>query len=90
MIRSAIVIGGGIADMAPAAVLGRLGVSVTVLEQASELKEVGAGLQISPNGLSVLRALGLEPELIKRGAVRGQAVSLLAWWRDIRAEKLIR
>lgn len=76
MIRSAIVIGGGIAGMATAAVLGRMGVSVTVLEQASVLKEVGAGLQISPNGLCVLRALGLEPELIKRGAVRGQAVSL--------------
>ena len=76
MIRSAIVIGGGIAGMATAAVLGRMGVSVTVLEQAPALKEVGAGLQISPNGLCVLRALGLEPELIKRGAVRGQAVSL--------------
>jgi salicylate hydroxylase len=76
MIRSAIVIGGGIAGMATAAVLGRLGVSVTVLEQAPELKEVGAGLQISPNGLAVLRALGLEPELTKRGSVRGQAVSL--------------
>jgi salicylate hydroxylase len=82
MIRSAIVIGGGIAGMATAAVLGRLGVSVTVLEQASELKEVGAGLQISPNGLSVLRALGLEPELIKRGAVRGQAVSLRDYRRS--------
>jgi salicylate hydroxylase len=76
VIQSAIVIGGGISGMATAAVLGRLGVSVTVLEQAAELKEVGAGLQVSPNGLTVLRALGLEPELIKRGAVRGQAVSL--------------
>jgi salicylate hydroxylase len=82
MIRSAIVIGGGIAGIATAAVLGRLGVSVTVLEQASELKEVGAGLQVSPNGLSVLRALGLEPELIKRGAVRGQAVSLRDYRRS--------
>ena len=76
MIRSAIVIGGGIAGMATAAVLGRMGASVTILEQAPELLEVGAGLQVSPNGLCVLRALGLEPELIQRGAVRGQAVSL--------------
>ena len=76
MIRSALVIGGGIAGMATAAVLGRMGVSVTVLEQAATLEEVGAGLQISPNGMCVLRALGLEPELIKRGAVRGNAVSL--------------
>lgn len=76
MIRNAIVIGGGIAGMATATVLGRMGVSVTVLEQAPMLKEVGAGIQISPNGLCVLRALGLEPELIQRGAVRGRAVSL--------------
>ena len=82
MIRSAIVIGGGIAGMSTAAVLGRMGVSVTVLEQAPALKEVGAGLQISPNGLCVLRALGLEPELIKRGAVRGQAVSLRDYRRN--------
>lgn len=82
MIRSAIVIGGGIAGMATAAVLGRAGISVTVLEQAGELREVGAGLQISPNGLSVLRALGLEPELRQRGAVRAQAVSLRDYRRN--------
>ena len=76
MIRSAIVIGGGIAGMASAAVLGRMGASVTVLEQAPVLGEVGAGLQVSPNGLCVLRALGLEPELINRGALRAKAVSL--------------
>ena len=75
-IRSAIVIGGGIAGLATAAVLGRAGASVTVLEQTAELTEVGAGLQISPNGMVVLRALGLESELKARGAVRAQAVSL--------------
>ena len=76
MIRSAIVIGGGIAGMASAAVLGRMGASVTVLEQAPKLTEIGAGLQVSPNGLCVLRALGLEPELVNRGALRANAVSL--------------
>ena len=75
-VRSAIVIGGGIAGLATAAVLGRAGASVTVLEQADALREVGAGLQISPNGMVVLRALGLETELKSRGAVRAQAVSL--------------
>ena len=81
MIRNAIVIGGGIAGMASAAVLGRMGASVTVLEQAPKLTEIGAGLQISPNGLCVLRALGLEPELVNRGALRANAVSL----RDYRS-----
>ena len=82
MIRSAIVIGGGIAGMASAAVLGRMGASVTVLEQAPMLGEVGAGLQVSPNGLCVLRALGLEPELINRGALRAKAVSLRDYRRS--------
>ncbi|WP_390914952.1 FAD-dependent monooxygenase [Pseudosulfitobacter sp. SM2401] len=75
-VRSAIVIGGGIAGLATAAVLGRAGASVTVLEQADALREVGAGLQISPNGMVVLRALSLETELKSRGGVRAQAVSL--------------
>lgn len=81
-LRSAIVIGGGIAGLAAATVLGRAGVSVTVLEQADALREVGAGLQISPNGMVVLRALGLENELIARGAVRGQAVVLRDYRRS--------
>jgi salicylate hydroxylase len=59
-----------------------MGASVTVLERAAALKEVGAGLQVSPNGMCVLRALGLEPELMKRGAVRGNAVSLRDYRRD--------
>ncbi|MDE1130487.1 MAG: FAD-dependent monooxygenase [Ascidiaceihabitans sp.] len=82
MIRNAIVIGGGIAGMASAAVLGRMGASVTVLEQAPKLTEIGAGLQVSPNGLCVLRALGLEPELVNRGALRANAVSLRDYRRS--------
>ena len=82
MIRSAIVIGGGIAGMASAAVLGRMGASVTVLEQVPKLTEIGAGLQVTPNGLCVLRALGLEPELVNRGALRANAVSLRDYRRS--------
>ena len=82
MIQSAIVVGGGIAGMASAAVLGRMGVSVTVLEKTQKLIEVGAGLQLSPNGLCVLRALGLESELINRGALRAEAVSLRDYRRS--------
>lgn len=40
--------------------MAQAGAKVTVLEQASELREVGAGLQITPNGARVIRALGLE------------------------------
>lgn len=75
-ISNAIVVGGGIGGLAVAIALARRGVAVTVLEQAQHITEVGAGLQISPNGLAVLRALGLESALRRRGAVQGQAVVL--------------
>ena len=60
-----IVIGGGIGGLAAALSLLKRGLDVEVHEQASELKEVGAGIQISSNGTRVLYALGLE-EVLKR------------------------
>lgn len=73
---NAIVVGGGIGGLAAATALAQRGLSVTLLEQASEIREVGAGLQISPNGMAVLRALGLGSALERAGAVRGRAVVL--------------
>ena len=55
--------GGGIGGLAAAAALLKLGVDVEVYEQAKELKEVGAGIQISPNGNRVLDALGVFEQL---------------------------
>ncbi|WP_270733025.1 FAD-dependent monooxygenase [Shimia sp. Alg240-R146] len=69
------VIGAGIGGLTAALVLRERGADVTVLEQAEAITEVGAGLQVSPNGMAVLRALGLEAALQVR-AVRGQAVEL--------------
>ena len=57
------VIGAGIGGLATALALLRRGLDVEVYEQASELKEVGAGIQISSNGTRVLYALGLEQAL---------------------------
>lgn len=57
--RNIAVIGGGIGGLAAALALGRRGARVTVFEQAPVLAEVGAGLQIGPNGVAVLEALGL-------------------------------
>lgn len=69
------VLGGGIAGLAVAIALARRGAQVTVLEQAAELREVGAGLQISPNGAAVLRGLGLGEDLARLGT-QAQAVDL--------------
>jgi 2-polyprenyl-6-methoxyphenol hydroxylase-like FAD-dependent oxidoreductase len=53
------IIGGGIGGLTAALALLREGIDVDVYEQASELKDVGAGVQISSNGTRVLHALGL-------------------------------
>ena len=58
---SALILGGGVAGLAAGLALRGKGGEVAVLEQSSSIREVGAGLQISPNGTRVLRALGLEP-----------------------------
>jgi salicylate hydroxylase len=55
--------GAGIAGLTTALCLLQRGILVDVYEQASQLHEVGAGVQISPNGSRVLQSLGLEPEL---------------------------
>jgi salicylate hydroxylase len=70
------VIGAGIAGLAAAQMLALRGASVTVLEQAGALREVGAGIQISPNGARVLQALGLGSDLDDL-SVRAEAVELL-------------
>lgn len=72
-----VVIGAGIGGLCVARALALRGARVTVLEQADEIGEVGAGLQISPNGLAVLRALDLEDALEAGGAVQAQAVRLI-------------
>ena len=57
------VIGAGIGGLAAALALLRRGLDVEVYEQAPQLGEVGAGIQISSNGTRVLYALGLEEAL---------------------------
>lgn len=54
------VIGAGIGGVAAAGALHKLGCEVQLYERAADLGEVGAGLQIGPNGVKVLQALGLD------------------------------
>ncbi|MAM60103.1 FAD-dependent monooxygenase [Maritimibacter sp. UBA3975] len=70
------ILGAGIGGLASAVALAMRGAAVTVLEQADAVREVGAGIQVSPNGLAVLDALGVGDELRAR-CLRSQAVHLL-------------
>jgi 3-hydroxybenzoate 6-monooxygenase len=57
--RPVLVAGGGIGGLAAALALARQGLPVTVFEQASELGEIGAGVQLGPNAFAAFDALGI-------------------------------
>jgi 2-polyprenyl-6-methoxyphenol hydroxylase-like FAD-dependent oxidoreductase len=61
---TAIVAGGGIAGLASALALAQAGWQVTVLEQASELREVGAGVALSRNAVAALTGLGFDDDAL--------------------------
>lgn len=69
------VIGAGIGGLAASIALAMRGARVTVLEQADGVSEVGAGIQVSPNGLIVLDALGVGRRM-RHACLRSRAVSL--------------
>jgi 6-hydroxynicotinate 3-monooxygenase len=72
------VIGAGIGGLALAAFLSRSGTNVEVYEQASRFARIGAGIQMSPNAVHVLRALGLEA-LLSRLAFQPPAWTNRVW-----------
>ncbi len=57
------IIGGGIGGLTAALAMAKRGIDVAVYEQTRELTEIGAGLHVSPNGVKVLNALGLQRDL---------------------------
>ena len=57
--RPVLVAGGGIGGLAAALALARLGLPLKVLEQASQIGEIGAGIQLGPNAFSAFDALGI-------------------------------
>jgi salicylate hydroxylase/6-hydroxynicotinate 3-monooxygenase len=57
------IVGAGMGGLATAAALRRVGIDVTVYEQAAQFARLGAGIQIGCNAMKVLRGLGLESRL---------------------------
>ena len=91
-----VIIGGGIGGLAAALALLKRGLDVEIHEQAPELKEVGAGIQIGSNGTRVLYALGLE-EPLKRVQVLPSGRIIRHWstgetwnWFDLGAASVQR
>ncbi|TMV06479.1 FAD-binding protein [Ruegeria sediminis] len=82
--RKFCVVGAGIGGLSAAVALRRRGAEVVVLEQAPEITEMGAGLQISANGMVVLRALGIVGEPPEAG-LRSYGTVL----RDYRSGRLV-
>jgi salicylate hydroxylase len=60
------IIGGGIGGLTAALSLQRSGVPVRVFEQARALREIGAGVTITPNAMNVLDFLGIGPALAEQ------------------------
>jgi len=55
----AVIVGGGIGGLATALSVAEAGHQVVVLERADRFAEIGAGIQIAPNGIHALDALGV-------------------------------
>lgn len=91
-----LVAGAGIGGLAAALALARKGRRVRVLEKASELGEIGYGLQVGPNAYRMLEHLGvmqsIEPHIVLpksllwMDAMSGKEISRL----DLNAEFLAR
>ena len=63
MAPSLAIIGAGMGGLTTAAALHQRGFDVRVYEQASQFVRLGAGIQMSPNAIYVLRGIGLEPRI---------------------------
>ncbi len=61
--------GGGIGGLCAAIALARHGINSHIFEQSEVFSEVGAGIQIGPNGMRILQDWDLGPLLENRGAI---------------------
>ncbi|KAK4499898.1 hypothetical protein PRZ48_008084 [Zasmidium cellare] len=73
-----VIVGAGLGGLATAIALARRGHSVEVLEQASQLGEVGAGIQVPPNSCLLLQRWGVLEHLGPH-AVRPESIKFRKW-----------
>jgi salicylate hydroxylase len=69
-----LVAGGGIGGLAAALALVRQGFTVKVLEQAPEIGEIGAGIQLGPNAFHAFDALGVGEKARSRAVFTDEMV----------------
>lgn len=74
--RKVIIVGGGIGGLAAALALTRQGLEVLLLEQADEIGEIGAGIQLSPNAFAALDALGVGAAARKRAVFTDHVIMM--------------
>ena len=64
-----LIAGAGIGGLALALALQRKGMEAVIWERVPEIREIGAGLLLTPNAVWVLQQLGLSDETCKAGRV---------------------
>lgn len=66
--QSVAIIGAGTAGLATAIVLAKQGHDITIIEQVSQMENVGAGLLLQPSGMAVFQHLGALEHALDLGA----------------------
>lgn len=69
-----VIAGGGIGGAATALALAQKGARVRLFERATELGEVGAGLQVGPHGARILESWGILDEVLAEGFLPNRLV----------------
>jgi len=77
-----LIVGGGIGGLAAALACARAGREVRLLERADRFAEVGAGLQLGPNGARALERLGVLEALDDLAVFPSQIVMRSIWSGD--------